>query len=157
MARSMNRVTLIGNLGRDPEIRSFANGSKVASLRIATTETWKDRDTGERREATEWHSVQVFGDSFIDNVIERFLKKGSRVMVEGQLKTRKWQDQSGADRYSTEISVQPFRGQVMLLDRAEGDGGSQGGNARGPGGSGAGSSGSAGGGGRGDYDDEIPF
>lgn len=156
MARSMNRVFLIGNLGRDPEVRTFNNGSKVANLRIATTESWKDRNTGERREETEWHTVQVFGDAFIEGVIERYLKKGSRVMVEGKIATRKWQDQSGADRYSTEVVVRPFGGQVMLLDRAEGDGAGRGGGAGSAGsGAGGGYDGPAGGGR--DYDDEIPF
>lgn len=155
MARSLNRVQLVGNLGRDPEVRTFNNGSKVAGLRIATTETWKDRNTGERREATEWHTVQIFGDAFIDAVVVPYLKKGARVLIEGKLTTRKWQDQGGADRYSTEIVVQPMRGQVMLLDRAEGNGGA--------GGAGAGGAGRSGAGGYdgpppgGDYDDEIPF
>lgn len=115
MAGSLNKVQLIGNLGRDPEIRSFSNGGKVANLRIATSETWKDKATGERKERTEWHSVSVTGDGLV-GVIERYVKKGSKIYVEGQLETRKWQDQSGQDRYSTEVVLRPYAGTLVLLD-----------------------------------------
>ena len=170
MAGSVNKVILIGNLGRDPEIRSFPNGGKVANLRIATSEQWKDRQTGERREKTEWHSVAIFSEGLV-NVVERFLKKGSKVYIEGQLETRKWQDQSGADRYSTEVVLRGFGGTLQMLDGRDGGGSGGGGGAGGydqggyGGGSGGygdsgpsqGSGGSGGGGGRADYDDEIPF
>ena len=106
---------LIGNLGADPEIRSFPNGGKVANLRIATSEQWKDRNTGERQERTEWHTVAIFSDGLI-NVVERFLRKGSKVYVEGQLTTRKWQDQQGNDRYSTEVHLRGFGGVLTMLD-----------------------------------------
>ncbi|MHA6718449.1 single-stranded DNA-binding protein [Sphingomonas sp. RS6] len=122
MAGSVNKVILVGNLGRDPESRSFQNGGKVVELRIATSESWKDRSTGEKREKTEWHTVKIFSDG-LANVAERYLRKGSKVYIEGQLQTRKWQDQSGADRYSTEIVLQGFNAQMVLLD---GQGGGQG-------------------------------
>lgn len=122
MAGSVNKVILVGNLGRDPESRSFQNGGKVVELRIATSETWKDRQSGERREKTEWHTVKIFSEG-LANVAERYLRKGSKVYIEGQLQTRKWQDQSGADRYSTEIVLQGFNAQMVLLD---GPGGGQG-------------------------------
>ena len=171
MAGSVNKVILIGNLGRDPEIRTFQNGGKVANLRIATSEQWKDRNTGERREKTEWHSVAIMSEGLV-NVVERYLKKGAKVYVEGQLETRKWQDQSGQDRYTTEVVIRNFGGTLQMLDgRGEGGGGGQGGSG-GPGGfgggyddyrggpSGGGTSSGGGapaGGGRSDYDDEIPF
>ena len=181
MAGSVNKVILIGNLGQDPEIRSFQNGGKVASLRIATSETWKDRNSGERRERTEWHTIAIYSEPLV-RVAEQFLKKGSKVYVEGQLETRKWQDQAGADRYSTEIVLRPFTGNLTLLggrgdasagtpddrsgyDNYEGGqgGGNYGGGASG-GASGGGRSGSSSGnfggstgGGRSDMDDEIPF
>lgn len=161
MAGSVNKVILIGNLGRDPEIRSFQNGGKVANLRIATSENWKDRNTGERREKTEWHSVAIMSEGLV-NVVERFLKKGSKVYLEGQLETRKWQDQSGQDRYTTEVVLRNFGGTLVMLDgRGEG-GGSQGGGGYGGGSDGydqRGPSGSSGqsGGGRADFDDDIPF
>lgn len=122
MAGSVNKVILVGNLGRDPESRSFQNGGKVVELRIATSETWKDRQSGEKREKTEWHTVKIFSEG-LANVAERYLRKGSKVYLEGQLQTRKWQDQSGADRYSTEIVLQGFNAQMVLLD---GQGGGQG-------------------------------
>ncbi|MBM3605138.1 MAG: single-stranded DNA-binding protein [Alphaproteobacteria bacterium] len=165
MAGSVNKVILIGNLGRDPEIRSFQNGGKVASLRIATSETWKDRTTGERREKTEWHTVSIMSEGLV-GVVERFLKKGSKVYIEGQLETRKWQDQSGQDRYSTEVVLRGLNGTLQMLDgRGEGGGGMGGGSGGGRDsggydeyGSGQSRSGSSGGGaGRADYDDEIPF
>jgi single-strand DNA-binding protein len=126
MAGSVNKVILVGNLGRDPESRSFQNGGKVVELRIATSETWKDRQSGERREKTEWHTVKIFSEG-LANVAERYLRKGSKVYLEGQLQTRKWQDQSGADRYSTEIVLQGFNAQMVLLDSQGGGAGRSGG------------------------------
>lgn len=119
MSGSVNKVLLIGNLGADPEVKSFANGGKIANLRIATSESWKDKNTGERKERTEWHSVTLQGDGLI-GVAERFLRKGSKVYIEGQLRTRKWQDQSGADRYSTEINV-GMGGALTMLDGPQGN------------------------------------
>ena len=160
MAGSVNKVILIGNLGADPEVRSFANGGKVCNLRIATSETWRDKNTGERKEKTEWHSVAIFNEGLV-RIAEQYLRKGSKVYLEGQLQTRKWQDQSGQDRYSTEVVLQGFNGTLTMLDgRGEGGGGSQGG--------GDSSGGDYGGGydsgpSRGssapsrDIDDEIPF
>lgn len=165
MAGSVNKVILIGNLGRDPEIRTFQNGGKVANLRIATSEQWKDRNTGERKERTEWHSVAIMSEGLV-NVVERFLKKGSKVYVEGQLETRKWQDQSGQDRYTTEVVLRGFNGTLQMLDGREGGGSGGGRDSGGFGGSGydeydrggpSSSGGSQGGGSRSDYDDEIPF
>ena len=127
MAGSVNKVILIGNLGRDPEVRTFQNGGKVCNLRIATSETWKDRNTGERRERTEWHSVAIFSEP-LARVAEQYLKKGSKVYIEGQLETRKWQDQSGQDRYSTEVVLRPFKSELTMLDgRGEGGGSTGGG------------------------------
>ncbi|MGK6354140.1 single-stranded DNA-binding protein [Sphingomonas sp. DT-207] len=126
MAGSVNKVILVGNLGRDPESRSFQNGGKVVELRIATSETWKDRQSGEKREKTEWHTVKIFSEG-LANVAERYLRKGSKVYLEGQLQTRKWQDQSGADRYSTEIVLQGFNAQMVLLDSQGGGAGRSGG------------------------------
>ena len=121
MAGSLNKVMLIGNLGAEPDVRTFTNGGRVANLRIATSESWKDKNTGERKEATEWHTVAVFSEGLIA-VVERYLKKGSKVFVEGQLRTRKWQDQSGNDRYSTEVVLQGFGGTLTMLgDGAGGD------------------------------------
>jgi len=117
---SLNKVMLIGNLGADPEIRSFQNGGKVANLRIATSERWKDK-TGEMQERTEWHTVAIFSDGLV-SVVERYLKKGSKVFVEGKLQTRKWQDQSGNDRYSTEVVIQGFGGALTMLDGPSGQG-----------------------------------
>ena len=116
---SLNKVMLIGNLGADPEIRSFGNGGKVANLRIATSERWKDKNTGEMQERTEWHTVAIFSDGLV-NVVERYLSKGSKVFVEGKLQTRKWQDQSGNDRYSTEVVIQGFGGTLTMLDGQSG-------------------------------------
>ena len=130
MAGSVNKVILVGNLGRDPESRAFQNGGKVVELRIATSESWKDRNSGERKEKTEWHTVKIFSEG-LANVAERYLRKGSKVYLEGQLQTRKWQDQSGADRYSTEIVLQGFNAQMVLLD---GPGGGQGAGRSGGGG-----------------------
>ena len=123
MAGSVNKVILVGNLGRDPEVRTFQNGGKVCNLRIATSENWKDRNTGERRERTEWHSVAIFSEP-LARIAEQYLKKGSKVYLEGQLETRKWQDQSGQDRYTTDVVLRPYRGELTLLDgRGEGGGG----------------------------------
>ena len=152
MAGSVNKVILVGNLGQDPEIRSFQNGGKVANLRIATSETWKDRNSGERRERTEWHTVAIYSEPLV-RVAEQFLKKGSKVYVEGQLETRKWQDQQGNDRYSTEVALRPFSSELHMLDgKAGGSAGDDRGN-----GYGAGGSPSSQPSGRPDFDDEIPF
>lgn len=167
MAGSVNKVILIGNLGRDPEVRNFPNGGKVCNLRIATSETWKDRNTGERRERTEWHSVAIFSEPLV-RVAEQYLRKGSTVYIEGQLETRKWQDQSGADRYSTEVVLRPYTSTLTMLGGRNDGGNSGGGNFGGPsdGGYGGGydngpSDGGFGGGGNSsparDLDDEIPF
>ena len=129
MAGSVNKVILVGNLGRDPESRSFQNGGKVVNLRIATSESWKDRNTGERKEKTEWHSVAIFNEG-LANVAERYLRKGSKVYIEGALQTRKWQDQSGNDKYSTEIVLQGFNSVLTMLDGAPGSGGGAGGGVR---------------------------
>jgi single-strand DNA-binding protein len=174
MAGSVNKVILIGNLGRDPEVRNFPNGGKVCNLRIATSETWKDRNTGERKERTEWHSVAIFSEPLV-RVAEQYLRKGSKIYIEGQLETRKWQDQSGADRYSTEVVLRPYTSTLTMLD-GRGDGGGQGGGGQGGGSYGGPSDGGYGGGydngpsdggfGGGsssggapsrDLDDEIPF
>jgi single-strand DNA-binding protein len=182
----VNKVIIVGNLGRDPEVRSFPNGGKVVNLRIATSETWRDRNTGERKERTEWHSVAIFNEN-LAKIAEQYLRKGSTVYIEGQLETRKWQDQTGADRYTTEIVLRQYRGELTLLGgRGDGGGGggmddrgggyddyqgggssgggygggaSSGGGRSGGGGYGGGSSGGGmgGGGGRNDLDDEIPF
>ena len=125
MAGSVNKVILIGNLGRDPEVRNFPNGGKVCNLRIATSENWKDRNTGERREKTEWHSVAIFNEGLV-RVAEQYLRKGSKVYLEGQLQTRKWHDQSGNDRYSTEVVLQGFGSTLTMLD-GRGDSGGSGG------------------------------
>ena len=168
MAGSLNKVMLIGNLGADPEVRSFQNGGKVANLRIATSETWKDRE-GQRQERTEWHTVAIFSEGLV-RVVESYLKKGSKVFVEGQLQTRKWQDQNGQDRYSTEVVLRGFNGTLTMLDGREGGGGgwNQGGGQGGSSGggySGGGNGGGNGGGGQpsggganyDDLDDDIPF
>jgi single-strand DNA-binding protein len=123
MAGSVNKVIIIGNLGADPEIRNFQNGGKVCNLRIATSETWKDKNSGEKREKTEWHTVAIFQEGLV-RIAEQHLKKGSKVYIEGKLQTRKWQDQSGADKYSTEIVLQGFDGTLTMLDGASGDRGS---------------------------------
>jgi single-strand DNA-binding protein len=159
---SLNKVQIIGHLGRDPEIRSFSNGGKVASLRVATSESWKDKASGERKERTEWHSVAIHADHAV-NFAEKYLRKGSLVYVEGKLETRKWQDQGGNDRYSTEITVRPYGGELQSLDKREsgGGGGGRSDDSRDDRGRDSGSSGGGyGGGGRpsnSDMDDEIPF
>ncbi|MCZ8295389.1 MAG: single-stranded DNA-binding protein [Rhodobacteraceae bacterium] len=178
MAGSVNKVILIGNLGQDPEVKSFQNGGRIANLRIATSESWKDKNTGERKERTEWHSVVLQSDGLV-GVAERYLRKGSKVYIEGQLRTRKWQDQSGNDRYTTEISVGGNQGVLTMLDGAPGGGQGGGGGQRSGGGDWGGGQrsggsdwgggaqgggmggGPAGGGARGgfadDLDDDIPF
>lgn len=118
---SVNKVILIGNLGADPEVRTFQNGGKVVNLRVATSERWRDRNSGENRERTEWHSVAIFSEP-LARVAEQYLRKGSKVYLEGQLETRKWQDQSGQDRYSTEVVLRPYRGELTMLDGKEGNG-----------------------------------
>ena len=174
MAGSVNKVILVGNLGKDPEARSFANGGKVVSFSLATSENWKDRNSGERKEKTEWHNVSIFSEG-LARVAEQYLRKGSKVYLEGQLETRKWQDQSGNDRYSTEVVLRNFNSSMVLLD-GRGEGGGGGGRSGGSsfddgGGFGSGGySGSGGGGGsRGgqsrpqpaafdnDLDDDVPF
>jgi single-strand DNA-binding protein len=163
MAGSVNKVILIGNLGADPEIRRTQDGRPVANLRVATSESWRDKATGERKEKTEWHRVVIFNENLC-RIAEQYLKKGAKVFIEGQLQTRKWQDQSGQDRYSTEVVLQGFRGELTLLDRAGGAGGGD--LAPDDNGGEFGSAGptrkvaAAGAGGRGpraDMDDEIPF
>jgi single-strand DNA-binding protein len=164
MAGSVNKVILVGNLGADPEVRDFPSGGKVCNLRIATSETWRDRATGERRERTEWHRVAIYSEPLV-RIAEQYLRKGSKVYLEGQLETRKWQDQSGQDRYTTEVSLRPYRGEMTLLDSRGDSAGDRGGYDQGSssGGYGGGSSGGGyggggtGGGGRSDMDDEIPF
>ncbi len=159
MAGSVNKVILVGNLGRDPEIRNTQSGQKVVNLSVATSETWRDRNSGERQERTEWHRVVIFNDRLAD-VAERFLKKGSKVYLEGTLQTRKWQGQDGQDRYTTEVVLGRFRGELQMLDgRGEGGGGGdyqRSAPADGPGGGGGGGEPSWDSGG-GDLDDEIPF
>lgn len=169
MAGSVNKVILVGNLGRDPEVRRLNSGSPVVNLRIATSESWRDKNSGERQERTEWHNVVIFNEN-LAKVAEQYLKKGSKVYVEGQLQTRKWQDQSGQDRYTTEVVIQRFRGDLTFLDRpGDSMGGERGGSDFGRsspmesgGGPDAGRSGGGGGGGGGgsyaeELDDEIPF
>ncbi|SBV34846.1 Single-stranded DNA-binding protein [uncultured Sphingopyxis sp.] len=178
MAGSVNKVILIGNLGADPEIKSFQNGGKIANIRIATSEQWKDRMTGERKERTEWHNVVINGEGLV-GVVERYLKKGSKVYIEGSLRTRKWQDRDGNDRYTTEVVIAGMGGNLTMLDGAPGGGGSRGGGGGGDewsggssgggwnqGGGGGGSSGGGFGGGSSgggrppfddDLDDDVPF
>jgi single-strand DNA-binding protein len=168
MAGSVNKVILVGNLGRDPEIRRTQDGRPIANLRVATTETWRDKNSGERREKTEWHSVVIFNEGLC-KVAENYLKKGSKVYIEGQLQTRKWQDQTGADRYSTEVVLQGFNGNLTMLDGRAGGAGMQEGGQASYGDSGGrggfddsrGGGGSYGGGSSGGFDktfdDEIPF
>lgn len=156
MAGSVNKVILVGNLGRDPEIRSLQDGREVANLSIATSESWRDKSTGERRERTEWHRVVIFNDALV-NIARNYLRKGAKVYLEGALQTRKWVDQSGVEKYSTEIVLQGFNGTLTMLDsRAQNEGGGA------PGGfDGGGNAGATGGGGgaqpSGAIDDEIPF
>ncbi|MER9327487.1 single-stranded DNA-binding protein [Mesorhizobium sp. M0152] len=172
MAGSVNKVILVGNLGADPEIRRLNSGEPVVNIRIATSESWRDKNSGERKEKTEWHNVVIFNEG-IAKVAEQYLKKGMKVYVEGQLQTRKWQDQTGADKYTTEVVLQKFRGELQMLDaRGQGEGGQvggySGGSSRGsdfgqssPGESfnrgGGASKGGGGGGSSRELDDEIPF
>ena len=150
----VNKVILVGNIGRDPEVRSFANGGKVCNLRIATSESWKDKQTGERKERTEWHSVAIMNEA-LAKIAEQYLRKGSTVYIEGQLETRKWQDQSGQDRYTTEVVLRPYSGTLTILG-----GGGQRRHDDEPSGprNAAGGYGGAGvGGGKSGFDDDIPF
>jgi single-strand DNA-binding protein len=171
MAGSVNKVILIGNLGNDPDVRSMQNGGKVVNLSIATGESWKDKNTGERKERTEWHRVVIFNEGLV-RVAENYLKKGSKVYIEGQIETRKWQDQNGQDKYSTEIVLRPYRGELTMLDSRSGAGGGMGGgfdqqqgggfgggqsSGGGFGGGSQGSSGSAAPSGPDQFEDEIPF
>ncbi len=175
MAGSVNKAILIGNLGRDPEIRSTQDGTKIANFSVATSESWRDRSTGERRERTEWHRVVIF-DEKLTEIAEKYLRKGSKIYIEGQIQTRKWQDQSGQEKYTTEVVLNRFRGTLTMLDSRRdseggGDYGGSGGGGGGGGGAPSGGGGSSGGGGGGggsgggggpapsggDLDDEIPF
>jgi single-strand DNA-binding protein len=153
MAGSVNKCIIIGNLGRDPEVRTTQNGGKIVNLRVATSETWRDKASGERKERTEWHSVVIFNEG-LAKIAEQYLRKGSTVYIEGQLETRKWQDQSGADKYSTEIVLRAFRGELTLLGGRPDDGGNRDKQETG-GGYSAPPSGGAGG--FDDMDDEVPF
>ena len=173
MAGSVNKVILVGNLGRDPEVRNAQDGAKIVQLSVATSESWKDRGSGERKEKTEWHRVVIFNPNLAD-IAERYLKKGSKIYIEGQLQTRKWTDQSGAEKYTTEIVIGRFKGELTLLDGRgdsgggydqspdQGYGGGGGGGGGTPARGGSGGGGQSGGGGKGwdapaDLDDEIPF
>ena len=173
MAGSVNKVIIVGNLGADPEVKSFQNGGRMCNLRIATSEDWKDKNTGEKKERTEWHQVVLSTDGLV-GVAERFLRKGSKVYIEGQLQTRKWQDASGNDRYSTEVRVGGFDGKLVMLDGAKGGSGDGGGSSEGWGSGSSGGGAPAGGGqsgsnwqggssgfGGGDFDndldDDVPF
>lgn len=164
MAGSVNKVILVGNLGRDPEIRSMQSGEEIAQLSVATSETWRDKASGERKERTEWHRVVIFNENLV-KVAKQYLKKGSKLYIEGSLQTRKWTDKDGAEKYSTEVVLQRFRGELTMLDGREGGGGGGGGFSSGGGddygsSSGGGSGRSSGGGAparRDDMDDEIPF
>ncbi len=158
MAGSVNKVILIGNLGRDPEIRSTQDGTRVANLSVATSESWKDRESGERRERTEWHRVVIFNEHLVE-IVEKYLRKGSKVYIEGQLQTRKWQDQSGQDRYTTEVVMNRYRGELTMLDsrrdaEGAGDYGGGAGGGRAPEPAGADRAPEPAGA---DLDDEIPF
>ncbi len=171
MAGGINKVIIVGNLGKDPEVRTFANGGKVCNFSVATSESWKDKQTGERKEKTEWHNISIYNEG-LAGVAEKYLRKGSKVYLEGKLQTRKWQDQSGNDRYSTDVVLQGFDAKMEMLDSRQGGGqgggsndgwgGGQGGGAPSGGGSG-GSWGQTGGGGQGggafdsDLDDDVPF
>lgn len=160
MAGSVNKVILVGNLGKDPEIRSFANGGRVASFSIATSESWKDKATGEKKERTEWHRISVLNDNLV-GIVEKYIKKGAKVYIEGQLETRKWTDKDGVEKYTTEVVLRPFRGEITMLDSKGSGAGSFGANdhseelqSSSSGSSGGGSFAAAGGD---KMDDEIPF
>ena len=154
MAGSVNKVILVGNLGRDPEVRNTQNGDPIVNMSLATSESWKDRTTGERRERTEWHRVVIFNEN-LGRIAQQYLRKGSKVYIEGQLQTRKWQDQSGQDKYSTEVVLQRFRGELTMLDSRADSSGSFGDSGRG--GFSESTGGDIGVGSGGDLDDEIPF
>jgi len=161
MAGSVNKVILVGNVGRDPEIRSTQDGTKVANLSLATSETWRDKNSGERKERTEWHRVVIFNERLAD-IVEKYVRKGAKLYIEGALQTRKWTDNTGAEKYTTEVVLQRFRGDLTMLDSRGGGGGGIGGSSpEDMGSSGPGSGGGMGGGrpsgGGGDLDDEIPF
>ncbi len=164
MAGSVNKVILVGNLGRDPEVRNMQSGDPIVHLNLATSESWKDKNSGERREKTEWHRVVIFNEN-LGRIAQQYLRKGSKVYIEGALQTRKWQDQSGVEKYTTEVVLQRFRGELTMLDSRADGGGGGGGNYGGggggdgfnDGGGGGGDFGGGGGGGGGDLDDEIPF
>jgi single-strand DNA-binding protein len=164
MAGSVNKVILVGNLGRDPEIRTTQDGLKIANLSLATSESWRDKNSGERKERTEWHRVVIFNERLVD-VVEKYVKKGSKLYIEGALQTRKWTDNSGAEKYTTEVVLQRFRGELTMLDgRGGGESGGMGGStpddigsSGGGGGMGGGGGRRSGGGGSQDLDDEIPF
>ena len=178
MAGGINKVIIVGNLGKDPEVRTFANGGKVCNFSVATSESWKDKQTGERKEKTEWHNISIYNEG-LAGVAEKYLRKGSKVYLEGKLQTRKWQDQSGNDRYSTDVVLQGFDAKMEMLDSKPGGGGQGGGSNDGWGGgqgggapsggggndswgqTGGGSGGSGGGQGGGafdsDLDDDVPF
>lgn len=159
MAGSVNKVILVGNLGKDPEIRSFANGGRVASFSIATSESWKDKASGEKKERTEWHRISVLNDNLV-GIVEKYIKKGAKVYIEGQLETRKWTDKDGAEKYTTEVVLRPFRGEITMLDSKGGgssfeSSGGDYGDSMGGGGSSGGNYASSG---KADkMDDEIPF
>ena len=159
MAGSVNKVILVGNLGADPEIRNLQDGRPVCNLRVATSESWRDKSSGERKERTEWHRVVIFNEGLC-RIAEQYLKKGAKVYIEGQIQTRKWQDQSGQDRYSTEVVLQGFNSTLTMLDSRNASGGGGdfgGGGGYDQGSSGGGYSGGGGGGGNAPIDDEIPF
>lgn len=177
MAGGINKVIIVGNLGKDPEVRTFANGGKVCNFSVATSESWKDKQSGERKEKTEWHNISIYNEG-LAGVAERYLKKGSKVYLEGKLQTRKWQDQSGNDRYSTDVVLQGFDAKMEMLDSRQGGGGGQGGGGSNDGwGGGQGGGASSGGGGNdswgqtgggsgggqgggafdSDLDDDVPF
>ena len=166
MAGSVNKVILVGNVGQDPEVRQFQNGGQVCSFSLATSENWKDKNTGERREKTEWHRISVFSEGLV-RVVQSYVKKGSKLYIEGQLETRKWQDQNGVDKYTTEVVLRGFGGTLTMLDSRNGEGGGQRGGYDQGGSSGYGNQGSNQGGPRQmegpaqsfsqDLDDEIPF
>lgn len=157
MAGSMNRVTLVGNVGKDPESKSFGNGGKVVNLSIATSETWKDKTTGEKKEKTEWHNVAIFQDG-LTGIVEQYVRKGSKILIEGKLQTRKWQDQSGNDRYATEVVLQGPDARILLLGDKSGGGDNARGSTRDESSSrsAAGKSNQSGGFGD-DLDDDVPF
>ena len=155
MAGSVNKVILVGNLGRDPEARQMQDGNSVVNLSLATSESWRDKNTGERREKTEWHRVVIFNERLVD-VAQKYLRKGSKIYIEGQLQTRKWTDQSGVEKYSTEVVLQRFRGELQMLDRA-GEGGGGGDYNQDSPSSGASGGGDGGAPSGGSLDDDIPF